>query len=134
MSLDVKELESKTLKLNFLHIAIQMYYRYVTIDVIFTFIHAQNMQVGHLTLFTLFYVCTVKLVSKELNHFGVIAAFFRYGAWDKLLFMRHLSVSQVPHTGKMLQSPQSDLTPWTLTLIYSVHYTGKSFSEALILL
>ena len=59
MSLDVKELESKTLKLNFLHIAIQMYYRYVTIDVIFTFIHAQNMQVGHLTLFTLFYVCTL---------------------------------------------------------------------------
>ena len=80
MSLDVKELESKTLKLNFLHIAIQMYYRYVTIDVIFTFIHAQNMQVGHLTLFTLFYVCTVKLVSKELNHFGAITVFFWYGA------------------------------------------------------
>ena len=100
MSLDVKELDSKTLKLNFLHIAIQMYYRYVTIDVIFTFIHAQNMQVGHLTLFTLFYVCTVKLVSKELNHFGVIAAFFQdwaprtlTGAAQNFLYEPPVSVS-----------------------------------------
>ena len=31
-------------------------------------------------------------------------------------FMRHLSVSSVPNFGKTLQSPQSDLTPWTLTL------------------
>ena len=30
--------------------------------------------------------------------------------------MRHLSVSPVPNLGKTLQLPQSDLTPWTLTL------------------
>ena len=44
----------------------------------------------------------IKLMSKELNHFGAIATF------------SHLSVSPVPYTGKMLQSPQSGLTPWTL--------------------
>jgi hypothetical protein len=32
------------------------------------------------------------------------------------LFMRHLSVSPVPNLGKTTQSPQSDLTPWILTL------------------
>ena len=32
--------------------------------------------------------------------------------------MRHLSVSPVPHTRKMLQSPQSDLTP--VSLIYKL--------------
>ena len=30
--------------------------------------------------------------------------------------MCHLSVSLVPNLGKMLQSPQRDLAPWTLTL------------------
>ena len=31
-------------------------------------------------------------------------------------FMRSLSVSLVPNLGKTLQSPKSDLTPWTLNL------------------
>ena len=34
----------------------------------------------------------------------------------KCLYMRYLLVSLVPHTGINLQLPQSDLTPWTLTL------------------
>ena len=51
-------------------------------------------------------------MSKELNYFWAIAGFFRYGpprtqTGEKF----HLSLSLVPHTGKMLQSPQSDLTP-----------------------
>ena len=47
------------------------------------------------------------LVSKELNHFGAIAALFR--DW---VLVRQLLVSLVPNLGKTLQSPQSDLTPW----------------------
>jgi hypothetical protein len=31
-------------------------------------------------------------------------------------FVRHLSVSPVPNLRKTLQLPQSDLTPWKLTL------------------
>ena len=54
----------------------------------------------------------LKLVSKELNHFGVIAAFFRDWAPGAL------PGGGVPgkNLRKTLQSPQSDLTPWTLTL------------------
>ena len=37
-------------------------------------------------------------------------------------FMRKLSVSPMPNLGKTLQSPQSDLTPWTLTLLLGVDY------------
>ena len=39
--------------------------------------------------------------------------------------MRHLSVSPVPNLGKTLQSSQSDLTPWTLTLGDFHHYHQK---------
>ena len=59
-------------------------------------------------------------MSNELNHFGTIARSFRYGAQGILIggtymnVLRHLFVSQVPHTGKTLQSPKSNLTPWTL--------------------
>ena len=35
---------------------------------------------------------------------------------NKYLCMRHLSVSPVPNLGKTTRSPQSDLTPWILTL------------------
>ena len=41
------------------------------------------------------------------------------GHWQvahKRSFMCHLSVSLVPNLGKMLQSPQRDLAPWTITL------------------
>ena len=64
-------------------------------------------------------------MSKELNHFGSIAEFFRDWAPGTLTgavghkpsFMNNLSVFPVPNLGKTFQSPQSDLTPWTLTLI-----------------
>ena len=62
---------------------------------------------------------TLKLVSKELNHFGAIAAFFgigHKGHWQvahKLSFMHHLSVP-VPQTRKMLKLPQSYLTQFTV--------------------
>ena len=36
--------------------------------------------------------------------------------YNKRMFMHHLLVSPLPHTGKTVQLPQSDLTPWTLTL------------------
>ena len=42
---------------------------------------------------------SIELVSKELNHFGGIALFFR----DWALLMRHLSVSNLR---KMMQSPK----------------------------
>ena len=45
----------------------------------------------------------------------------RQGHWQvahKWRFMRHLSVSPMPNLGITLQLPQSDLTPWTLTLIW----------------
>ena len=37
---------------------------------------------------------------------------------DKQRFIRHLSVSPVPNLGKTMQSTQSDLTPWILTLFH----------------
>ena len=40
------------------------------------------------------------------------------------MFMRRLSVSPVPNLGKMTQSPQSDLTPWILTLSVRAIKTG----------
>ena len=58
---------------------------------------------------------------------------------NKPLFMRHLSVSPVPNLGKTMQSPQSDLTTWILTLIqvvvillqlYLVIWKSKLRSEA----
>ena len=59
----------------------------------------------------------LKLVSKELNHFGAIAAFFQDWAprqvTHKGRFMCPLSVSPVFNPGKTLQLSQSDLTPWT---------------------
>ena len=64
----------------------------------------------------------VELVSKELNHFRGLRRFPEIGHrghWqvgNNPLFMRHLSVSPVPNLGKTTRSPQSDLTPWILTL------------------
>jgi hypothetical protein len=61
---------------------------------------------------------TLKLVSKELNHFGAIAAFFgigHKGHWQvahKLSFMHHWQ--PVPQTRKMLQLAQSYLTQFTV--------------------
>ena len=37
--------------------------------------------------------------------------------------MFHLSVSLVPNLRKTLQLPQSDLTPWALTLGETMHYS-----------
>ena len=37
--------------------------------------------------------------------------------------MRLLSASPVPNFGKTLQLPQSDLTPWALTLGETMHYS-----------
>ena len=37
--------------------------------------------------------------------------------------MCHLSVSLVPNLRKTLQLPQSDLTPWALTLDETMHYS-----------
>ena len=42
--------------------------------------------------------------------------------------MHHLSVSLAPNLGKTLQSPQSELTPWTLTLSYRLE-TPKVFGK-----
>jgi hypothetical protein len=39
---------------------------------------------------------------------------------NKPLFMRHLSVFPVPNLGKTTRSPQSDLTPWILTLPFGL--------------
>ena len=62
----------------------------------------------------------VELVSKELNPFRGITSFFRdraprRGHWQ--VVHRHLSVYPVPNLGKMLQSPQSDLTPGKVLII-----------------
>ena len=68
----------------------------------------------------------LELVSKELNHFGGIGRFSEIGHqghWqvaNKHLLMNHLSVSPVPNLRKMTQSPQSDLTPWILTVIHFI--------------
>ena len=46
----------------------------------------------------------------EIEHLG------HRQAANNPLFMRHLSVSPVLNLGKTTRSPQSDLTPWILTL------------------
>jgi hypothetical protein len=54
---------------------------------------------------------------KYPNNNNIFAAFFRYWAPGTLTFIYAQPVS-VPSAQyrKTLQSPQSDLTPWTLTL------------------
>ena len=59
----------------------------------------------------------------EVKSLGGIVLFFRDWApgtavtgGEQTLFMRHLSLSPVTNLGKTTQSPQSDFTPWTLTL------------------
>ena len=63
-------------------------------------------------------VAEVKLVSKELNHFGGNCSVFPVlgtGDTDRLCINKGLC-APVPNTGKMLQSSHSDLTHWSLTL------------------
>ena len=73
---------------------------------------------------------TLELVSKELNHFvGDRVVFPGLGIGDrqvadKFLFMRYLSVSPMPNLEKRLDPPQSDLTPWKLTLSNPVSQQG----------
>ena len=43
---------------------------------------------------------------------------------NKPLFMCHLSVTLVPYLGKTTRSPQSDLTPWILTLEVGLKITS----------
>ena len=62
-------------------------------------------------------------ISKELNHFGGIASFFRDWAPGTLTFVYAPPVS-VPGAQfkkkKPARSPQSDLTPWILTLVKNI--------------
>ena len=71
----------------------------------------------------------LELVSKELNHLGGIASFFRDWALGTLtggeyIFVYAPSVS-VPgaQSRKNDTIPQSDLNPWTLTLFKKLKYT-----------
>ena len=47
----------------------------------------------------------------------------------KSLWMHHLSLYPVTKTSKTLQSPQSDLTPWTLTLEILLNLGGGCNKE-----
>ena len=59
----------------------------------------------------------------------VFPRFWHRGHWqvaNKTLFMRHLSVSAVPNLGKTTRSPQSDVTPWILTLVLANFWRANS--------
>ena len=64
------------------------------------------------------FLLVVQLVTNELNHFGKIAAFFRYWAPGhiNLYLCTTCQCPQCPILEKRCNCPQSDLTPWTLTL------------------
>ena len=79
----------------------KLFHKWLTKDVFFTKCHHNN----------------VAWLLLELNYFGAIAQFFQFrfrGHWQvahKWRFMRHLSVSPVPKTGKTVHLPQSNSTP-----------------------